>query len=225
MDVALQETDEDMPALSCKSYTIPLVDLMVPLSPNPSAKIYFQEVTSWPESLNTTAVCRWPGTNGAMQLLSVLNQSHLKRIWPSTMQSLTVFQAVYLLKTFNGHWISFSITGQLADLQRMGLAAWAVQSEYSVSGNTGYYLCKCTFASTSPRAIAAIRGQTSELLSDLSGGGLVLGLDPGVGRPPPPAPIHPDCHVDLGAPHQPVTSLPSLQSLALAEWKRLNQAV
>lgn len=221
MDVALHGT-EDMRALSCSSYNIPLTALLVPVSVPLSAKMYFQEVSSWPESVNTTAVCRWSGTEGGMQLLSAFNQSHLVRIWPKTMHALGILQAVYLMQTFNDLWISFTITGQLVDLERMGLAAWALPSQESGASHVGYYLCKCTFASPSARAVASIREQTAELLSDLSNGGLVLGLDPGVGRPPPPSPIHPDIYVNLSHTES-ASFISDLQSLAIAEWKRLNR--
>lgn len=222
MDVALQGTEE-LSALSCSAYTIPLSDLLVPVVLYPSAKVFFQEVVSWPDSVSTTAVCRWPGTQGGMQLLSALQRPQIKRIWPQKIHSLGILQVVYLLQTFNDFWASLAITGQLVDLERMGLAAWALRNEVSATGNTGYYLCKCTFASTSPTVIASIRAQTGEFLSNLSSGGLITGLDPGVGQPPPPPPIHPENVIDLGSLDS-TNLVPDLQSLALEHWKRLNQA-
>eukprot|EP00210_Caulerpa_lentillifera_P002643 g2525.t1 len=223
MELALQSTAEDFPALSCSSYSIPLLDLLIPVRIQMSPKVYFQELCSWPDSINTTAVCRWPGTHGGMQLLSALNKSKLYKIWPKTRNSLSFFQAVYLVETFTEAMVSLTITGQLVDLRQMGLAVWALPAgDEKSKGNVGYYLCKCTFASTSPRTIVEIRSKAAELLSDLSDGGLIPGLDPGVGRPPAAPPIHPEVYIDLPSSEDTPQFQTDLQSLAVQEWKRLN---
>ncbi|GMH36522.1 hypothetical protein BSKO_04390 [Bryopsis sp. KO-2023] len=217
MEVTLQGA-ESPPILTCSSYMVPMVDLLQAVDVVPTPTAFMQDIESWPAAMNCTGVCRWPGTTGGLQLLSVLDRPPLRRVWPQSFTSVGSFQAAYLTEAFGGHEIAISISGQLLELRYMGLA------EYTLAGDgqegTGFYLCRILFSSKSERVMSAIRAQLSHLLSGLTEGGVILGLDPGAGRPPPPPPIHPAVIPSQEGVEE--RDARNLESAVLAEWHRLN---
>ncbi|CAD7696791.1 unnamed protein product, partial [Ostreobium quekettii] len=205
------------PVLSCSPHIVSLVDFLMPLEEPTSPGDFYREVDVLPSSAHFSGVCRWPGSEGGLKLLSALETKPLSRVLPQQLMSMGIINAAYVANTTLGDRVAIMISGQLLDMWTLGLAQRAA---HSGPGAGYHFVCRITVASSSEKVIAAIMESPSDFLADVSDGGLALGLNPGGGPPPPSTPIQGCLLPDrpLGPDHQDGMDL---QSVVFNEWLRL----
>ncbi|KAK9844880.1 hypothetical protein WJX74_008085 [Apatococcus lobatus] len=168
----------DDPSLRCLPYSVsPVLLLRRPTHP-PSGEAFFQQWSSMPASTEVEGVCRAPGVQGGLAMLSRLQEGPLSRVLLTGIPAQGGFNAVYLGHTPQGDPLAMVMSGRLlpSDTRaQSGLGALATDPLANQQSSPGRVAVRMSIRSTSGDVIAAINADRSAWIEELGGGALSEG--------------------------------------------------